>query len=195
MGSTVTISLPTYSDALVGFVRALDSAEMAVRTCNWHFGDMEVYTPELLADPIDVPSWAKQSLERFADQLPVLRAIFKSMVAAESEGLFLEANGLGDVHPPTFVEEAFAPVLDGYIKHQPATLSTLATLPDSLKEQTKDCRVVYWDNEVYLIPESFPNSFVEVWFRRAIGYWEDGGAYPLRLETRAYGWQAFGIER
>lgn len=168
---------------------------MAVRTCSWHFGDMEVYTPELLADPIGVPSWAKESLEKFADQLPVLRAMFKSMVAAESEGIFLEANRLGDVHPPTFVEEAFRPVLDGYIRHQPTTILTLLTLPDSLKEQTKDCRVVYWDNEVYLIPESFPDSFVEVWFRRAVGYWEDGGAYPLRLETRPYGWQAFGIER
>lgn len=142
-----------------------------------------------------MPSWAKQSLERFADQLPSLRATFKSMVAAESEDVSIEENRLGDVHPPAFVESAFRPVLDDYIKHRPATLSVLATLPDSLKAQTNENRVVYWDNEVYIIPDSFPDSFVEVWFRRAFGYWEDGGAYPLRLEKRDYGWQAFGIER
>lgn len=46
----MAINLPTYSDTLVDFVRALDSAEMAIRTCNWHFEDLEFDTPEALAD-------------------------------------------------------------------------------------------------------------------------------------------------
>lgn len=186
---------PCYSDGLVNFARALDSAEMAVRTCAWHFGDLESYTPETLADSDGVPSWARRSLETFSAQLPALRLTFRSMVEAESEGIPIEANALGDAQPPTFVQAAFAPVLAGYINHRPAIISPLMTLPDLLRGQMSDRRVVYWDGETYIIPASFSDSFVEVWFRRAVGYWEDGGAYPLRLEKREYGWQAFGIER
>lgn len=188
-------TLPSYSDALVGFVRALDSAEMAVRTGRWHFGDLDIFEPDVMANREDVPSWARQSLEVFADQLPTLRSMFRNMVGQESNGLLIEANDLLDAVPPSFVEAAFKPVLAGYIKHRPALISALDGLPESLVAAVKGQRAVYWDGEVYLIPNDFPDSFVEVWFRRSVGYWEDGGAYPLRLEKRSYGWQAFGIER
>lgn len=191
----MSIPIPAYSDTLVSFVRLLDTAEMAVRTCRWHFGDLEDYTPEIMANPVGVPSWAQQNLEKFAEQLPVLRATFKNMVEAESKGIPIEPNRLGDAQPPSLVQAAFAPVIDGYINYRPETPPTLLTLPDDLKEKVLNRRIVYWDGETYIIPADFPNSFVEVWFRRAVGYWEDGGAYPLRLEKREYGWQVFGFER
>jgi hypothetical protein len=190
--------LPHYSPVLVGLVRSLDAAEMAVRTVGCHFGDMEMLPETEMDDPESVASWANMNVNAFGDSLPVLRELFRKMVKAENIGVVIEANALGDACAPPFVLAVFDPIQESLLKHRPSSdiaIATLTNLPDSVKVEAGGSKVVYWDGEVYVIPADVPDSFVEVWFRRAFGYWHDGGAYPLRLDRRNYGWQAFGIER
>lgn len=191
-------ALPEYSTELVGLVRAVDAAEMAVRSCLWHFDDHSVHPENPMADAESLPSWASYNVEAFQQTLPVLRSLVFQMVCAANPGVVIEANSLGDASPPQFVLDVFEPIQDTIFRHLPSSeiaIAKLSDLPDRLQKEVGDNRVVYWDGEVYAIPQHVPSSFVEVWFRRAMGYWQDGGAYPVRLEVRSYGWQAFGIER
>lgn len=194
----MSLALPEYSPELVALVRAVDAAEMAVRSGLWHFDDHAVHPEEPMADPESLPSWACYNLEAFQQTLPVLRSLVFQGVSAAHPGVVIEANRLGDACPPQFVLDVFEPIQDAIIRHLPSSEIAIAKLPDlsdRLKKEVGDNTLVYWDGEVYIIPQHVPSSFVEVWFRRAMGYWEDCGAYPVRLEVRSYGWQAFGIER
>lgn len=198
MDDNMNNPLPQYSPNLVGIVRALDAAEMAVRSTLWHFDDHAMSPDDPMKDPESLASWASQNVEALGKSLPALRQLFHQMVSAETPGIEIERNRLGDACPPPFVQAVFDPMEATIVRHLPASdiaIAALPTLPESVKAQTGDSRVVYWDGEVYVIPRDVPDSFVEVWFRRGTGYWDDGGAHPLRLEQRSYGWQAFGIER
>lgn len=194
----MTSALPEYSLELVALVRAADAAEMAVRSGLWHFNDHAMHAEAPMADPESLPSWACYNLEAFQQTLPALRSLVFQMVSAAHPGVEIEANRLGDACPPQFVLDVFEPIQDTMMRHLPTSELSIVKLPDisaRLKTQVGDNRIVYWDGEVYIIPQHVPSSFVDVWFRRAMGYWEDRGAYPVRLEARTYGWQAFGIER
>lgn len=191
-------ALPSYSAALVGIARALDAAEMAVRSSLWHFDDHAMEPDEPMKDEESVASWACQNVGALSNTLPALRTLFREMVAAENVGVEIQCNRLGDARPPQFVLAVLDPLQIPLVSTPDGTdryITALTELPDALKAQVGDSRVVYWDGEVYIIADNIPDSFVEVWFRRSMGYWVDGGAYPLRLEQRSYGWQAFGIER
>lgn len=191
-------ALPRYSAALVGMVRALDAAEMAVRSSLWHFDWHATEPHEPMQDELSVACWACRNVEALDDALPALRALFREMVAAENVGVEIHSNQLGDACAPEFVLALLDPLRIPTIRTPKGTethVTALTELPNAIKAQVGDTRVVYWDGEVFIIADNIPDSFVEVWFRRSMGSWDDGGAYPLRLEQRCYGWQAFGIER
>lgn len=185
----------TYSHGLVALARSLDAAEVATRAALWHFDDIDADEPEKATHSHEL---TRAHINNFAETLPALRALFLSLVRQESPGWKIEPNGLGDACPPAEVTALFRPVIDTQLRlrqidGQPP--SQLLALPEEVRSSCGDRRAIFFDGDLFIIPHEFDDSFVEVWFRRALSYWPDGGAYPLYLTKRAYGWQAYGIER
>lgn len=71
----------------------------------------------------------------------------------------------------------------------------LNKLPNWMNRYREDRKAIFFDGELFVVPHTMSDSFVEVWFRRAFADMGDQGAYPLYLVVRPYGWQCFGIER
>lgn len=185
-----------YSDHLVALVRSLDSAEVSVRAANCHFSNVEMDHPKQFHDAGGYHAWAWGNSLNLEATLPGLRSFFLSKVREESRGVLINPNGLGDAYPPDEIKELFGPVTETDIYFSTGGLSPAKKLelPNEIRAECGNSRVVEFDGQVFIIPESFTDSFVEVWFRRAYSDWTDGGAYPMYLTKRAYGWQAYGIE-
>lgn len=186
-----------YSPSLVALARSLDCAEVCVRAANWHFSQIEEDAPEQFNDAGEYHAWTWGNILNLKRSLPGLRAAFLSMVKEESKGWDILPGKLGDALPPKEVEAMMREVIERPLfRLLPSNESPakLLELPDIAKSKTGEDRVVVWDDEIYAVPDTMTDSFVEVWFRRAFG-WSDGGAYPVYLVKRKYGWQAYGIER
>lgn len=186
-----------YSEKLVALARSLDCAEVCVRAANWHFSQIEEDDPEQFNDAGEYHAWTWGNILNLKRSLPGLRATFLSMVKEESEGWDILPNKLGDAASPKEVDALMRGVIErpifGLLPNNESP-AKLLELPALAKSKVGDSRTVVWDDEIYMIPSTMTDSFVEIWFRRAFG-WDDGGAYPVYLVKRQYGWQAYGIER
>lgn len=193
------IETRVYSDYLVSLARSLDCMEVCVRAAAWHFS-YEQEDQERFHGGGGYAAWVCGNMENLAATLPGLRAAFLLGVQAENPDFHVVANALGDVDAPVQITSLFEPILDEKIhvavegeREEPP--GSLLTLPDNILVQLAGRRIVFFDGFAHIIPEEFSDSFVEVWFRRQYGLERDGGAYLVYLTKRAYGWQAYGLER
>lgn len=208
-----------YSDFLVSLVRSLDRADVAVRAASWFLQDVDLEVSDEDAHaivPQDFVSWTRERVNALHHSLPGLRACVLSTVRKESEGIAIEADALGDACAPPSVKRMFEPVWrgtdygDGWGRrrrqmdaHRPQKIESVESekcglenrLPNWMEGYRADRRAIFFDGELFVIPHTMSDSFVEVWFRRALVDMGDHGPYALYLIRRPYGWECFGHEQ
>lgn len=190
------IAASTYPRELIALVRSLDCAEVCVRVADHYLGNLEQDDPQSYYEGGAYPQWLHGNTMNLRATLPELRAAALCAVRLKHPELGIAANALGDFEPPTAVAAIMAPIIKNPLYgnnlggHPP---KRLLEVPARLS-QSHQGRFIIFYGDAFLIPSEISDDFVEVWFRRSLGFWSDGGAYPAYLEKRPYGWQAYGVE-
>lgn len=161
-----------------------------------YLGNLEQDDPDAYYSGGAYPEWLDGNMQNLRATLPALRAAALSAIQEAHPGYLISANALGDFEAPAEIAAIMAPIMESPLYgndlgcHPP---KRLMEIPNRLL-QKHDGRFVVFHGDAFLIPASLSDDFVEVWFRRSLGFWIDGGAYPAYLTKRPYGWQAYGAE-
>jgi len=190
------MSEQVYSDKLVSVFRTLDCIRLCAHANTQAFGLDDIEDEDInSADPGGWLGWMKDNIDNLGGYLPDLQHLANTMLQAEST-FTVDCDSRGGIIVPNEVSALLQPLIDKsiYVKRKPGYSNVVEDVPADVNEICGNQRVVLWDDDVYLIPDSIPDSFVEVWFPRMFS-WPEGDVYPLYLSKRDYGWQAFGRER
>lgn len=187
-----------YSYALVSLAKTVDTADVAATGVEYFFDDMENDDPERYNCPSEYSAWARSHNENLRATLPGLKTIFLEALRRETPGVQIETNSFGDALAPEPVLQLLKPVTASWFAYpQSRDLTTVdLELPAKVKMPADGERIILFDGDGYVVPASINDSMIEVWFRRTFyGNHGDREVYSLYLTKRAYGWQAYGLER
>ena len=188
--------LPHYSTGLVHLARAYDRAALAVAASNWHLAELQEDHDFFVDGDDSLSDYAQVRVRLLQDQLPAMLAAVEAMIAMESEPWFeVRLDGPHGLVMPPVVKERLA-AWGGYDKSfsVPYGVDVLPHVSKHLGEHY----VIVFDTDAFLLPRSFPKSFIEIWWRRNFfgTFGDHPHYYEMALqENPAYGWDCYGHER
>lgn len=183
------LNLPNYSDKLVNLARAYDRASLVCKTAAWHLSDLREYNPDCYGSDDDMAAYTEKRIDLLDSILPELLSTLNMYIQEESAAFFNVELSSGEMIFPNEVYDALKPYMH-WVCHN----NSVEICKENASKLSKDNHVIIFDDEVFILPKSYPASFIEVWWRRWWGGSE--GLYELCLVPNPeYGWDCYGHER
>lgn len=186
------VTLPAYSDTLVNLARAYDRAALAVRASNWHLSSLRDDAEFFVEGDDSLPDWARSRIGLLEEQLPAMACAVHTLLVVESKPWFdVITGGPVGIEMPDVVARLLEPGSKAafyYGSHEEGVAMTQPYLADHY--------AILFDGDGYILPRSYPKSFIEIWWRRNWLNVTSETYYQLALvENPAYGWDCYGHER
>ena len=193
---------PEYPAELISLVRLIDRADCAFRVTNSDYSNVQFDSPRLYQKSYE---HSHMFLHALNSSVIAARALLLTLVKHYSPGVLIEARQNGDAELPVCWQPVFIGIQECSMISvpKPSHEALIHALDEvGISNLAPGQRVILSDNEAYLVPADLPDSFIEMWWRRSMtwtpgsGFSDDpGSAYHVYMESRAYGWQVYAVER